>query len=123
MRPGEQGADVAQAAMFDRFGKVGVDRVDDQRPLLRLERPVLRIDQALQPLGQEGAIFGRVRKVQRIEAARRAWTQDVIAPADGADEDLGPAVLVEVDDARPQAARLGDQEAEEDGPCPSRRTS
>jgi hypothetical protein len=50
-----------------------------------------------------------------------ARAQHVVAAADGAQEDLGAAVLVEEDGARRQLLRLGEQEAEHHGLARPRR--
>ena len=63
----------------------------------------------------------RVGQRQRIEAGGLARADHVIAPADGADEDLGAAILVEIDDARLNLLGLREKEAQQHGLARARR--
>ena len=103
----EQFTQVAQAAMAARLAEVGVNGVDDQGPVLPRERLARRRHQLRQPVGEEASVGGRVVELQRIEPGGLARPKRVIGPADGADEDLTAAILVEISDAGLQLARLG----------------
>ena len=56
-----------------------------------------RLEHRLQEPKQELAIGRGVLELERIEAGRHAGLQNLVSAADGADENLGAAILVEED--------------------------
>ena len=105
-RARQQLAEPAQPAQAGIVAIGGIDRAGDGRQLLRPGG----LQQHRQPVAQEGAVERIVGQRQRVEAGRLARADAVIPPADAADEQLGPAILVEQDRAGGEFLRLGGEE-------------
>ena len=87
-----------QPTVLEILREIGVDRVLDPLDIFEVGPAC----QLRDPVAQKLPIGGSVGDLQRIEARRRAGPQNVVAPADRADEQLGTAILVEEHDARPE---------------------
>ena len=99
-------------AFKDTHGRMGLIEMHCAHRLADLLR-LLAIDAACQqaePLGEEGAVGGRVFELQRVQPRRLAGTQPVVRAADRADEQFRPAILVEEDRTRAEPPCLGEKE-------------
>ncbi|CAB5370565.1 unnamed protein product [Rhizophagus irregularis] len=96
----EQLDEIAQPPERARLAEIGVDRIGDARQVLRVERGASARYELRHPVAQKAPVGGLVLQQQRVEPGRLAGTQQIIAPANRAQEDLRAAILVEIDGAR-----------------------
>ncbi len=104
--------EIAQPAIAGVLVVVALNRRGDGLFLLGRQGLAGLADQPCDPGPQERPVAGRARQLQRVEPGGLSGTQRGVVAADGAQEQLGAAILVEEDGARLQLLGLGGQEVQ-----------